>query len=58
MGSAPAEQQLGGAVVAAARGMAGHGPAPEVVPNPLQKIVPPVSGWACKPVLLQRPHRR
>lgn len=43
-GGAPAEgqQQLGGAMVAAARGMAGHGHPPEVVPNPLQQIVPPI----------------
>ncbi|GBF92246.1 hypothetical protein Rsub_05329 [Raphidocelis subcapitata] len=43
-GGAPAEgqQQLGGATAAAARGMAGHGAPPAVVPNPLQQIVPPI----------------
>ncbi|KAI8466697.1 MAG: hypothetical protein J3K34DRAFT_432899 [Monoraphidium minutum] len=41
-GGASAEgQQLSGAAVAAARGFAG-GPPPVVVPNPLQKIVPPI----------------
>jgi hypothetical protein len=44
LNGAPAEgqQQLGGALSAAARGMAGHGTPPAVVPNPLQQIVPPV----------------
>lgn len=43
-GAAPAEgqQQLNGALAAAARGMAGHGTPPAVVPNPLQQIVPPI----------------
>lgn len=40
---AESQQQLSGTMVAAARGMAGHGAPPAVVPNPLQKIVPPVS---------------
>lgn len=42
--AAEGQQQLGGAAAAAARGFAAHGPAPEVVPNPLQKIVPPIIG--------------
>jgi hypothetical protein len=44
LNGAPTEgqPQLGGALAAAARGMAAHGTPPAVVPNPLQQIVPPV----------------